>query len=123
MSPPLRWLAAIAVMAIVVLITGALLIDTVTDTVQLSTGASEQPTQGAGGTSEAPAAAPTEPESGDDSFPQSYTVQEGDTGTKISERFYETDDGWSRIAEANDIDPSAPLRVGCLLYTSPSPRD
>ena len=111
MSPPLRWLAAIAVMAIVVLIAGALLIDTVTDTVQLSTGASEQPTQEAGAVSEA-AAAPSEPESGDDSFPQSYTVQEGDTGTKISERFYETDDGWSRIAEANDIDPSAPLRVG-----------
>jgi nucleoid-associated protein YgaU len=109
MSPPLRWLAAIAVMAIVVLIAGALLIDTVTDTIQLSSGTSEEPTQAV---SEA-AAAPSEPENeGDDSFPQSYTVQDGDTGTKISERFYETDDGWSRIAEANDIDPSAPLRVG-----------
>lgn len=111
MSPPLRWLAAIAVLAIVVVIAGALLIDTVSDTVQLSTGASEEPTEAAATVSEA-AASTSEPASGDDSFPQNYTVQEGDTGTKISERFYNSDDGWSQIAEANDIDPSAPLRVG-----------
>jgi nucleoid-associated protein YgaU len=111
MSPPLRWLAAVAVLAIVVVIAGALLIDTVSDTVQLSTGASEEPTEAAGAGSEQ-AAAPSEPEANGDSFPQNYTVQEGDTGTKISERFYNSDDGWSQIAEANDIDPSAPLRVG-----------
>jgi nucleoid-associated protein YgaU len=112
MSPPLRWLATIAILAIVVLIAGALLIDTVSDTVQLSTGASEESTQGVGAVSEQAAAPASEPASGDDGFPQNYTVQEGDTGTKISERFYNSDDGWSRIAEANDIDPSAPLRVG-----------
>jgi nucleoid-associated protein YgaU len=57
---------------------------------------------------------------GDDEFPVTYEVEAGDTGTKISEQFYDAPDGWPTIAEANDIDPSAPLRVG-LELTIPAP--
>ena len=57
---------------------------------------------------------------GEDEFPVTYEVDAGDTGTKISEQFYDTSDGWTQIAEANDIDPSAPLRVGVEL-TIPAP--
>ena len=53
-------------------------------------------------------------------FPTPYTVVAGDTGTKISEQFYDSPDGWAQIAQANDIDPSAPLRVG-LELTIPAP--
>jgi nucleoid-associated protein YgaU len=113
MSSPLRWLGAIAIMIIVVLIAVPMLINTIGETVRLSTGASEDALEqlseipsetsegeGGGGGGEA---------EGD--FPQTYTVAEGDTGEAISERFYGNPDGWPRIAEANDIDPDNPPRV------------
>jgi nucleoid-associated protein YgaU len=57
----------------------------------------------------------------DGEFPTTYTVQAGDTGNNISEQFYGSPDGWSTIAEANGIDPSAPLRVGVELDIPPPP--
>lgn len=128
-SPPLRWLAAFGVMFVVVLVAGSLLINTLGNTVSLSGDASEAPDSefadqpsdspsaaGAGGSeaagdddSDGGSDESTEPS---DEFPQQYTVESGDTGNDISERFYGNRDGWPAIAEANDIDPGAPLRVG-----------
>lgn len=140
LSPPLRWLAAISVMLVVVVVAGALLINTLGNTFSLSGGASEEPVdeltdQSSQEPSEVADAGSDESdegdgsgegdtsgeddggsdESSDDEFPQQYTVQSGDTGNDISEQFYGNRDGWSAIAEANDIDPSAPLRVGVEL--------
>lgn len=125
MSSPLRWLGAFAVMVIVVVIAVAMLLNTLGRTVQLTSGATEDPEA----EFEDESAEPSEPasdeadegdnEEGGDEFPQTYTVQEGDTGADISERFYDNPDGWQAIAEANDIDPSAPLRVGVELEIPP----
>lgn len=124
-SPPLRWLGALAVMLVVALIVVPLLFQTVNDTVVLG----GEPSEAAPSEvvlSEVPT---EEPDAGEpaateaaavDEFPASYTVEAGDTGTKISEQFYDSNEGWSAIAEANDIDPSAPLRVGKEL-TIPAP--
>lgn len=127
-SPPLRWLGALAIMFVVVLIVVPLLLQTVSDTVVLggepseaavssavAVAPSEAPTDDTGGEEE-----PEEEQAAEDDFPATYTVEAGDTGTKISEQFYDSRDGWSVIAEANDIDPSAPLRVGDEL-TIPEP--
>lgn len=130
LSSPLRWLGAIAVMLIVVLIAGSLLINTLGNTVSLSSGASEE----AAADFESPSAEASAPaddgaDNGEDGggdggdgggegggaegdFPQEYEVAKGDTGAEISEQFYGNKDGWPAIAEANDIDPGAPLRVG-----------
>lgn len=134
LSPPLRWLAAISVMLVVVVVAGALLINTLGNTFSLSGGASEEPIDeltdrssqepsevadaGSDQSDEGDTSGEDDggsDESGDDEFPQQYTVQSGDTGNDISEQFYGNRDGWSAIAEANDIDPSAPLRVGVEL--------
>ena len=125
LSPPLRWLGALAVMLVVVLIAVPMLLQTIGDTVVFGEDATAAPSE--------TAAAPSEVASGDaaadegggggdggDEFPVTYEVVAGDTGTKISEQFYDTSDGWPAIAEANDIDPSAPLRVG-LELTIPAP--
>jgi nucleoid-associated protein YgaU len=128
MSSPLRWLGAIAIMFIVVLIAVPLLINTIGETVRLSTGASEDPLA-----SESPSGAASEAEGeGDDEdgggdaaegdFPQNYTVADGDTGEDISEQFYGNPDGWPQIAEANDIDPSDPLQAGMELEI-PAPEE
>lgn len=141
LSPPLRWLGALAVAAIALVITIPLLLDTVTDVVSLSgdtTSAVESeidalpsavPSEGSLDTlaepSEAVAeaaddqasAAPSE----DGEFPRTYTVVAGDTGTRISEQFYGVPDGWGAIAAANGIDPSDPLRVGVELEIPPPP--
>jgi nucleoid-associated protein YgaU len=129
MSSPLRWLGAIAIMSIVVLIAVPMLIKTVGETVRLSSGASEDPlAELTEGLTESPSTAPDDgggggnDGEGDDDFPQRYTVVDGDTGAEISERFYGNPDGWSDIAKANDVDPSAPLRVGEELRI-PAPRD
>jgi nucleoid-associated protein YgaU len=130
MSSPLRWLGAIAIMFIVVLIAVPMLIKTVGETVKLSSGASEDPLAALSeGPTESPSTAPEDDGGGggnggegDGDFPQRYTVGDGDTGADISERFYGNPDGWSDIAEANDIDPSAPLRVGEELRI-PAPQD
>lgn len=121
LSPPLRWLAVIAVTFVVLLITVPLLIDTVASTVSFSSDSAEESvseldTLASAGPSLDPD--PTEAVAADEDgeeFPTSYTVQAGDTGTAISEQFYGEPDGWSAIAEANGIDPSAPLRVGVEL--------
>lgn len=136
LSPPLRWLAAIGVMLVVVLIAGSLLLNTLSNTVRLASGASEAPGDAVSEFgSENASTAPDDDgdggggdddgdgdgddngdgdgdDNGDDEFPQEYTVAEGDTGVEISEEFYGNKDGWQAIAEANDIDPGAPLRVG-----------
>ena len=122
---PLRWLGAIAIMVIVVLIAVPMLINTIGETVRLSTGASEDPLA-----SESPSGAASEAEGdgegggGDDEgdFPQDYTVADGDTGEDISEQFYGNPDGWRQIAEANDIDPSDPLQAGMELEI-PAPEE
>jgi nucleoid-associated protein YgaU len=141
LSPPLRWLGALAVMVVVVLIVVPMLLDTVNDTIVFGGDASE-PAAAAEGTpsdvaSDAVASGDgggnqsndhgggnndeSEGPDGDGEFPTTYTVVPGDTGTKISEQFYDSPDGWTQIAEANDIDPSAPLRVG-LELTIPAPQ-
>ena len=133
LSGPLRWVAAIGVMLVVVLIAGSLLINTLSNTVSLSSGASEEPTalpiapsedaadgNGNGNGDEDSGeddggeddGGEDDGGNGDDEFPQEYTVQEGDTGAEIAEELYGDQDGWQAIAEANDIDPGAPLRVG-----------
>ena len=127
MSSPLRWLGAIAIMFIVVLIAVPMLINTIGETVRLSTGASEDPLA-----SESASSAASEGEGegedgggGDEAegdFPQNYTVADGDTGEDISERFYGNPDGWPQIAEANDIDPSDPLQAGMELEI-PAPEE
>jgi nucleoid-associated protein YgaU len=113
-------------MVIVVMIAGAMLINTVGRTVQLSSGASEDPEAELDDASPVPSEAASEAqddngEEADGEFPQTYTVEDGDTGAEISERFYGNPDGWQTIAEANDIDPSAPLRVGVELEIPPPP--
>lgn len=139
LSPPLRWLGALAVMLVVVLIAVPLLLQTIGDTVVLGDDATAVPSEAAVAPSEVASAdvAADDGDGGDgggdqaedgdgggggddDEFPVTYEVVAGDTGTKISEQFYDSSDGWSRIAEANDIDPSAPLRVG-LELTIPAP--
>ena len=121
-SSPLRWLGAIAIMSIVVLIAVPMLINAVGETIRLSSGASEDPlAQLSEGLTESPSAAPGDG-GGEGDFPERYRVRDGDTGADISERFYGNPDGWPAIAEANDIDPSAPLRVGKRL-TIPAPGD
>ena len=125
LSSPLRWLGAIAIMFIVVLIAVPMLINTIGETVRLSTGASEDPLA-----SESPSGAASEAEGdgegggGEDEgdFPQDYTVADGDTGEDISEQFYGNPDGWPQIAEANDIDPSDPLQAGMELEI-PAPEE
>lgn len=137
LSPPLRWLAAIGVMLIVVLIAGSLLLNTLSNTVRLASGASEAPDDAfSESASEDTSTAPDgddggdddggdddgsddDGDNGDDEFPQEYTVAKGDTGVEISEQFYDNKDGWQAIAEANDIDPGAPLRVGDELEIPP----
>lgn len=132
-SPPLRWLGALAIMLVVVLIVVPLLLQTIGDTVQLGGEPSEAPaSEASAAASEAPTAEAAandgggggdggqDEDSGDDSsggaeLPTTYTVESGDTGSSISDQFYGATDGWARIAEANDIDPSAPLRVGAEL--------
>ena len=127
MSSPLRWLAAFAVMLIVVFIAVSMLLNTLGRTVRLTSGATQDPEAEVDDASEQPSEASSEDaeegggEGGDDEFPQTYTVQEGDTGAVISERFYDNPDDWRAIAEANDIDPSAPLRVGVDLEIPPPP--
>jgi nucleoid-associated protein YgaU len=115
-SSPLRWFAAIGIMLLVVLIAIPLLLRTISQTVRLSSGASEDPAAGLSEASSQPPEQASEGEGGSGEpsgdFPQTYTVADGDTGDSISEQFYGNPDGWPRIAEANDIDPSAPLRVG-----------
>lgn len=129
LSPPLRWLGAIAVMFVVLLITIPLLLDTVAGAVSLSDAdADEAPPEATDVTSEdpsEPAAAPADDATAttddaqtatsDDEFPTTYTVGAGDTGNDIAEQFYGSPDGWSTIADANDIDPGTPLRVGVEL--------
>lgn len=109
-------------MFVVVLIAVPLLLQTIGDTVVLGGEPSEAPASSevAVAPSEAPSAEAADESGGDGEpeeeaegeFPATYEVEAGDTGTKISEQFYDSRDGWSVIAEANDIDPSAPLRVG-----------
>lgn len=134
LSPPLRWLGALAVMLVVVLIAVPMLLQTIGDTVVLGDEATAAPSEGAAVPSEVASADVAADDGGggdqvegdggdsggDDEFPATYEVVAGDTGTKISEQFYDTSDGWPTIAEANDIDPSAPLRVG-LELTIPAP--
>jgi nucleoid-associated protein YgaU len=130
LSPPLRWLGALAVMLIVVLIAVPMLLQTIGDTVVLGGDATAAPSQAAVAPSEVASAdvaaddggggGDQAEDGGDDEFPVTYEVEAGDTGTKISEQFYDAPDGWPTIAEANDIDPSAPLRVG-LELTIPAP--
>jgi len=134
LSPPLRWLGALAVMLVVVLIAVPLLLQTIGDTVVFGDDATAAPSEAAVAPSEVASADVAADDGGgggdqaedgdggggDDEFPVTYEVVAGDTGTKISEQFYDSSDGWSRIAEANDIDPSAPLRVG-LELTIPAP--
>ena len=137
LSPPLRWLGALAVMLVVVLIAVPLLLQTIGDTVVLGDHATAAPSEGAVAPSEVASADVAADDGGggdgggdqaedgdggggDDEFPDTYEVVAGDTGTTISEQFYDSSDGWPRIAEANDIDPSAPLRVG-LELTIPAP--
>lgn len=129
LSSPLRWVAAIVVMFVVVVIAGSLLLNTLSDTVRLASNASEEPIDELSESGSETASAPADDGEdgggdgdgddggdgdgeGDDEFPQEYTVAEGDTGAEISEEFYGDEDGWPAIAEANDIDPGAPLRVG-----------
>jgi nucleoid-associated protein YgaU len=128
LSSPLRWVAAIGVMFIVVVIAGSLLLNTLSDTVRLASNASEEPLDALSESGSEAASAPADDGEdggdgdgddedggdgeGDDEFPQEYTVAEGDTGAEIAEQFYGDQDGWPAIAEANDIDPGAPLRVG-----------
>lgn len=125
-SPPLRWLGALALMLVVVLIVVPLLLQTVGDTIQLGGEPSEEAaSEAATAPSEAPTAEAAADGGGGDSgssggggdgeLPTTYTVQSGDTGSSISDQFYGSTDGWAQIAEANDIDPSAPLRVGVEL--------
>jgi nucleoid-associated protein YgaU len=123
-SSPLRWIGAIAIMFIVVLIAVPMLINTVGETIRLSSGASEDPlAQLSEGLTESRSTAPEDGGGeGDGDFPERYRVRDGDTGADISERFYGNPDGWPAIAEANDIDPSAPLRVGKRLRI-PAPGD
>lgn len=123
LSAPLRWLGALAVMVVVVVIVVPLLLDTIGDTVVLGDEAtagsseaaepSEVASDGAGGGGDGGGNA------ADTEFPAEYTVEAGDTGAAISEQFYGSPDGWDTIAEANDIDPSAPLRVGVELTIPP----
>jgi nucleoid-associated protein YgaU len=137
LSPPLRWLGALAIMIVVVLIVVPMLFDTVTDTIVFGEDVSEPAAAAEGTPSEVASDAvasgggggnqggnrgggqggdePTE----DGDFPTTYTVVPGDTGTGISQEFYDSSDGWTLIAEANDIDPSAPLRVGLELTIPP----
>ena len=127
-SPPLRWLGALAIMLVVVLIVVPLLLQTVGDTIQLGGEASEAPaaSEDPSAPSEAPTAEPAantedgggdegDGGGGDDDLPTTYAVQSGDTGSSIAEQFYGSTDGWAEIAEANGIDPSEPLRVGVEL--------
>jgi nucleoid-associated protein YgaU len=123
-SSPLRWFAAIGIMFLVTLIAFLLLIRTMSQTIRLSSGASEDPAAGLEDASAQPSEQGSQGEgegepSGD--FPQNYTVAENDTLSSISERFYGNPDGGSAIAEANDIDPDDPLRVGDELEIPPPP--
>ena len=134
LSPPLRWLGALAVMLVVVLIAVPMLLQTIGDTVVLGGDATAAPSQVAVAPSEVASAdvaaddgggggggdGDQAEDGGNGEFPVTYEVEAGDTGTKISEQFYDAPDGWPTIAEANDIDPSAPLRVG-LELTIPAP--
>jgi nucleoid-associated protein YgaU len=118
-SSPLRWVAAVGIMFLVMLIAFLLLIRTMSQTIRLSSGASEDPAAGLEDASAQPSEQASEGEgkSGEPSgdFPQNYTVAEGDTGASIAERFYGDPDLWPAIAEANDIDPEGGLRVGAEL--------
>jgi nucleoid-associated protein YgaU len=113
-------------MLVVVLIVVPLLLQAIGDTVVLGAEPSEAAlSEVAVAPSEAPTEEPAADEAAaepnaDGEFPADYVVEAGDTGTKISEQFYDSNDGWPTIAEANDIDPSAPLRVGEEL-TIPAP--
>lgn len=141
-SSPLRWLGALAIMLVVVLIAVPLLLQTIGDTVVFGDEATAAPSDVAFAPSELATADTTAnggggggggdggggggqddggggDNGGDDEFPVTYEVVAGDTGTKISEQFYDTPDGWPAIAEANDIDPAAPLRVGLELTIPP----
>ncbi|HEX6256445.1 MAG TPA: LysM domain-containing protein [Euzebyales bacterium] len=141
LSAPLRWLGALAIMLVVVLIVVPMLLDTVTDTIVFGEDASEPAAAADGTPSEVASEAVASGDGGgnqgggnqgggnqgrggnqgaDGDFPTTYTVVAGDTGTKISEQFYDSPDGWALIAQANDIDPYAPLRVG-LELTIPAP--
>jgi nucleoid-associated protein YgaU len=137
LSPLLRWLGALAVMVIVVLIAVPLLLQTVGETVVFGAEATEVASEVAVAPSELASADTVPAEDGgggggqdesseasgggsDGEYPATYEVVAGDTGSKISEQFYDTPDEWPTIAEANDIDPSAPLRVGVKL-TIPAP--
>jgi nucleoid-associated protein YgaU len=133
LSPPLRWLGALAVTLVVVLIAVPLLLQTIGETIVFGDDTTAGPSEmavspsdvasddvaaddgGGGGDRDGDGGG-----GGDDEFPVTYEVVAGDTGTRISEQFYDTSDGWPTIAEANDIDPSAPLRVG-LELTIPAP--
>lgn len=124
-ASPLKWLGAIAAMAVVVLVTLPLLFDAVGGMVRLDTGQpdvalTEFPTEAVVEPT-APATEQPSGEASEEEFPQSYTVESGDTGAAISDRFYGSPDGWPAIAEANGIDPSAPLRVGVELEIPPPP--
>lgn len=149
LSAPLRWLGALAIMLVVLLIVVPMLLQTAGDLVVIGDETSEPaadvtdlPSEIATGQVAANEGGDGQDDSGggqDDSsggqdegggdaqgggdgdeFPTTYTVAAGDTGSAISEQFYGEPNGWSAIAEANDIDPSAPLRVGVEL-TIPAP--
>ena len=126
LSAPLRWLGALAVMLVVVVIVVPLLLDTITDTVVLGEDATAGPSEAVVDPSEGATVGDGNRGGGgggggggNTDFPTEYTVEAGDTGTSISEQFYDSPDGWPTIAEANDIDPSAPLRVGLELTIPP----
>ncbi|MBN2404643.1 MAG: LysM peptidoglycan-binding domain-containing protein [Coriobacteriia bacterium] len=51
--------------------------------------------------------------------PQTYVVQEGDSLSKIAERFYGKESGWKRIVTANKLDNPDRLRVGQRLVIPP----
>jgi nucleoid-associated protein YgaU len=125
-SSPLRWFAAIGIMLLVTLIAFLLLVRTMSQTIRLSSGASEDPAAGLEDASAQPSEQASEgggDEGGEPSgdFPQNYTVADGDTGASIAERFYGDPEQWPAIAEHNDIDPEGGLRVGAELEIPPPP--
>jgi LysM repeat protein len=75
--------------------------------------AEEEPADDA---TEAPADDATEAPSGDG---ERYTVQSGDTLTKIAEQFYGDPRKFDLIVDANNLDSATGLRVGQVLIIPP----
>ena len=82
-----------------------------------------EPEQGEGGAAEEPTEAAETEDGGETDGEveegQTYTVQPGDTLTKIAQQFYDDPRKFDLIVDANNIDSATGLRVGQELVIPP----